>query len=472
MSNPSGVTPFTDNWAYLKAELAWLDRLLMMAVSRQKREIEDLDDFALSGQDRVTSHWWKGIITFNSPPGYDHARPPKPTQGRSTGYIQQLEARIVASQQQGVVLALPQLRDRLQLSPFEKNVLLMALAPEINHRFGRLYGYLQYHHDESEWDLPTVDLCLRLLCRNDQEWRQARPLIAPSGRLVSLGLVEWASTEDTTLLSRHLRLTEDLTTYLLSESPDPAVASTWAAADPVSLRLELLPEEPSLVLPPAVLSQLDTVYALAQAEAHPVVLLAGAAGTGKTRAARDLATRLNLPMVVLDLGEIATPQYETLFDDLAALPPGLLLVKTAHLWLGRSPILEPGSVQAWISQRRTQPGLTLFTTHHLHTVKLSWRQGMAGVIELPEPTVTARQTLWQQAIPPDLKVSRQVRWPQVAQLPLTGGDIERVAQTAIALAQQTDPPTLTPEALKQSLALHHPTLAWPSKTRSKRKPKS
>jgi hypothetical protein len=224
MSNPESpipakIAPFSDNWAYLKTELAWLDRLLMVAVSRQKREVQELDDFALSGEDRVTRHWWKGIISFTGQPGYDNARPPKAP--RSSGsYAQQLEARIVASQQHGVVLALPQLRDRLQLTRFEKNVLLLALAPEVNQRFGRLYSYLQYQHDESDWDLPTVDLCLRLLCKNDQEWRRSRPLIAPDSRLLSLGLVEWVSPEDTTLLSRHLRISDTLLTYLLAEAPE------------------------------------------------------------------------------------------------------------------------------------------------------------------------------------------------------------------------------------------------------------
>jgi len=64
MSNPEKIAAFADNWAYLKTELAWLDRLLMVAVARQKRDLQELDDFALSSEDRVTSHWWKGIISL------------------------------------------------------------------------------------------------------------------------------------------------------------------------------------------------------------------------------------------------------------------------------------------------------------------------------------------------------------------------------------------------------------------------
>lgn len=466
MSPPHEVHPFTDNWAYLKTELAWLDRLLMVAVSRQKREIEEVDDFALSDQDRVTSHWWKGIVTLQSKPGYDHARPPKGTPPRTPNYTQHLEARIQASLQQGIVLALPQLRDHLQLSAFEKNVLLMALAPEINPRFGRLYGYLQYQHDESEWDLPTVDLCLRLLCRNDQEWRQARPLMAPSGRLLRLGLVEWASTDDTTLLSRHLRLAEPLTTYLLAENPDRSHLQAWLRPPSPLHTTPPLPTPPPLLLPAPVMAQLNTLCALGQStlehpQGHPLLLLTGPKGTGKTQTARWLAHRLDLPFTVLNLAATTEADYETLFETLAALPPGVLLVQSAQPWLGRTPILESALIEQWLTHRQGQPGLTAFAADPLHSVKLSWRQRCDAVLALPMPSSPTRKALWKQALPLDLPLHRSLSWSTLAQLPLSGGEIQPLAQTAAALARHHQSPSLTPAHVKQALNLQHPHLKWP-----------
>lgn len=473
MSNPDLPAPFADNWAYLKTELTWLDRMLMLAVSRQKRDLREIDDFATSMEDRVTSHWWKGIIAINRPPTYDNAQPPKSGKNKGLNYVQQLEARIQASRQQGIVLALPLLQEHLQLSQFEKNVILLALAPEINQRFGRLYSYLQYQHDESDWDLPTVNLCLRLLCRNDQEWRRSRPLLTSSGRLLELGIVEWVNDDDTTLLSRHLRISEEILSYLLSETPDPAIVDTLV--DPTSRvwgsstgYLEL-PDDAwdSLILAESTLTQLATVAgAAATTTTYPLVLFHGMAGTGKTKAARVLANRLDLPLITLDLGALSPAQLESILADLADLPPRVLLLKSAQYWFGRSPQIDLALMRQSLEQMRTvqldagdnpQPGLIILATHYLQAVRPAWRQQLNGVVEFLMPEETERKALWRQAIPKDMPKDRALSWTQLArQLPLTGGEIHTLAQTTLALACQTDPPTLTVDSLNQALALHHP----------------
>ncbi|NEQ34736.1 MAG: hypothetical protein F6K04_27915, partial [Leptolyngbya sp. SIO4C5] len=76
------VVPFADNWAYLKTELGWLERLLLAAVAKQRRDNHEVSKIAQSPADRATSHWWKGIITLNQPAFYDDCRvPPQNTSG-------------------------------------------------------------------------------------------------------------------------------------------------------------------------------------------------------------------------------------------------------------------------------------------------------------------------------------------------------------------------------------------------------
>ncbi|WP_008311428.1 AAA family ATPase [Leptolyngbya sp. PCC 6406] len=220
-----GAQPFANNWAYLKTELHWLDRLLLLAVSRQRGEDKVLSRVVQTEQDRVTSHWWKGIVTLPRSHPHEEGPPPKPV-APGASYSQQLETRIQASQSQGIILALPTLRDHYTLTGFEKNLMLLALAPEINRRYGRLYDYLQGESGDLE-DLPTVDLCLRLLCRNDQAWQAGRSRLVAPNSLAELGLVEWIGDEGT-LLSQQVRLTEPVVNYLLAADPPAEVPDTTA----------------------------------------------------------------------------------------------------------------------------------------------------------------------------------------------------------------------------------------------------
>ncbi len=71
------VEPFLDNWTYLRTELAWLDRVLGLAIARHRKEAKEIERFAHSRVDRITSHWWKGLVsleeTFPATPRRDAA---------------------------------------------------------------------------------------------------------------------------------------------------------------------------------------------------------------------------------------------------------------------------------------------------------------------------------------------------------------------------------------------------------------
>ena len=209
------VQPFADNWSYLKAELAWLDRVLMRSLSKQRQNNQEVDRVARSALDRSTSHWWKGFIAIDPSKGGSLVpqNPPQPLHplGR---YGNRLEV----SRAHNIRLALPELCDLLGLSHFERDLLILGLAPEISRRYEKLYSFL--NNDETNCKQPTVDLALRLFCRSDAEWRSARSTLSATSPLIKRKIVQLYPIPNNTarsLLSKAMLLSEKTVTYLLSE---------------------------------------------------------------------------------------------------------------------------------------------------------------------------------------------------------------------------------------------------------------
>jgi hypothetical protein len=442
--------PFLDNWSYLKVELNWLERLLLNAVARQRKETKTIEHISQTKADRVTSHWWKGVISFEETIASD-----SPVERRKAtpvaSYQQQLDARIQASWEKGIELALPMLCDRLELNTFEKNAILLALAPEVHRRYAQMYGYLQTGQDVQE--RPTIDLVLRLLCRTDAEWRTARSSFFDSSRLVQSGLMEIDQTNQSLFLTRSLKLSDQCVNYLLTES-----AELVELEELLTPQLPLhkafarsIPRSPiDLVLPEPVLEQLDQICD--QIKFAPQLkawgfrrlpginaLLIGAHGTGKTLSVQWIAQQLEMPLTEIDLAIVDRPL--DLIEDLITDPPLLLLIKSAERWLNRSaPITK---VLELIDSRRT---LTCFSVGHRIAIPAPLRSRFQFTIELPKPDSSARLQLWKQAFPGATPIA-ELDWQTLAKKhSLTGGEIKAIAKVAAI------------EALSQNasaIELHH-----------------
>ncbi|MGG6293407.1 AAA family ATPase [Leptolyngbya sp. AN02str] len=491
------VTTFTDNWTYLKTELAWLERVLMAAVSRQRKESKEIDRIAQNRADRVTSHWWRGIISLEGTPAYDEHRPSTPTTMPSVpkpSYQQQLDQRIAATQQQGVVLALPLLCDRLQLNSFEKNLVLMALAPEVNRRYANLYRFLQEEESHSKLDLPTMELVFRLLCRNDQEWRTARTRIMCESPLLQRGLVQWLVCPGDTGLNQRVKLMPQLVNFLLAESPDVAqldglLATPTELAQPSLLTYHTTtPCWDDLVLPQPLLLSLKTLAAHTRhspslqhlwneqqplglgALPHSVALFAGQAGTGKTMAAGAIAHELGVPLVSVDLERVSPTDYEQLLDELTQRMPTVVLIKSAQHWLRRSATLDSFSLAQLLNQRQRPGLLTIFSVTRLEGVALAWKQLASQGLNFPLPTERDRLHLWKQAFPQTLTLANDIAWKVLAhQLALSGGDIRRIAYTAALHHAASGEGEISMQHLMLAIAQHGKTLKLPAKKATRKR---
>lgn len=477
------VSPLVDNWAYLRVELGWLDRLLRVAVARQRQEKKEVDQVAKSTADKVTSHWWKGLITLEGPVGQDDRHQPQahiPGLTRPVtkpNYQQQLDARIEASVSQGIVLGLPTLRHRLGLTLFEKNLIILSLAPEINNRYSQLYNYLQ---GEEKTNLPTLDLILRLLCRSDNEWRDGRMRLSCSP-LVELGLVELLGDRSPTILGSPVKLCDRLVNYLLSEVPDAGVLETLVAGPSVNNRLssQLQWQKPkrewsNLVLPPALHSALQQLCQ--QWQLHPrveeawgfasqtkigtVILFSGASGTGKTAAAEAIACCLQTSLASIDLALVDPTNHQQLLAEVATASPTVLLVKSAFRWLGRNSTLTSTQINQFLHQRQSFQCITLMSVERGAVVRASLARQFDMLLEFPLPKEGDRLQLWKLAFPPQVPLDPEIDWPFLAKKwRLSGGEIEAIARQAAFYAAAENPATFVRmEHLIRAIEQKIPTL--------------
>jgi len=216
MSVEQEVLSFTDNWSYLKAELAWLDRVLMRAVARHRDTEREIAKVAKTNTDRATSHWWRGFILLDTAKGGSQIRW-EGSEHNTTHPLGRYGDRLEQSRNLGVNLAIPNLCAHLGLSKFERDLLILCLAPEISRRYEKLYALL--NNDEANCRQPTVDLALRLFCRSDSEWRLARQSFSPDAPLIKhkLLLLLPSPTSARSVIAQVLCLPEKVTNFCLND---------------------------------------------------------------------------------------------------------------------------------------------------------------------------------------------------------------------------------------------------------------
>lgn len=112
---------------------------------------------------------------------------------------------------------LGRLQKAYRLTPFDLDIILLALAPELDRRYERLYAYLQDHVGH-RW--PTVDLALHLLCADVADRLARRAHFNPDAPLMRHRIIHLAPESDsrpTSLLGRFLQLDEQITRFLLGQ---------------------------------------------------------------------------------------------------------------------------------------------------------------------------------------------------------------------------------------------------------------
>ena len=181
------------------------------------------------------------------------------------------------------------LRRAYGLSPFDLDVLMLALAPELDRRYERVYAYLQNHVSLRR---PAVDLALSLFCADAVARLARRRHFAPGAPLIRSGLLALIpppNDDEPSLLANQLVPGEEPVRFLLrQDSPGPTLEA-YLRSDGPCLGGVSLPEG------------LEQYVERALTEGERVSLyFQGPAGSGRRCAARALADRLHRPLLAVD----------------------------------------------------------------------------------------------------------------------------------------------------------------------------
>ena len=139
-----------------------------------------------------------------------------------------LEAGAAEAERAGAVIRVRELATAFGLEPADVELLLVALAPDLDPRFERLYGYL---HDDVSRRRASVGLALEL-CGGTATAGGApiRDRLGPLAPLVA-GRLLIIEDVDRPTLTRPLRVPDRVTAHLLGDdSPDPIVEALLATS--------------------------------------------------------------------------------------------------------------------------------------------------------------------------------------------------------------------------------------------------
>lgn len=129
---------------------------------------------------------------------------------------QEFHARAFHTIKSGELLPFEYMLRRLKLDEFEQYLACLAMAPELNREFERLYCYLQ---DDLAWRYPSLDLCVKMYTMDEQEQNTLIGRTFVRRELLSCIFEEtqrgWESE-----LSWKLKLRRDLVSYAYFQESD------------------------------------------------------------------------------------------------------------------------------------------------------------------------------------------------------------------------------------------------------------
>ncbi len=185
-------------------------------------------------------------------------------------------------------------------------------------------------------------------------------------------------------------------------------------------------------------------------------LFAGESGTGKTLAAEVLAKVLDLDLYRIDLSSVVSKyigetekNLRRLFDTAEDSGVILLFDEADALYGKRSEVKDSHDRYAnieinYLLQRlEAYNGLAILATNFKSALDQAFMRRLRFVVNFPFPGPAERMEIWRKAFPEGIPLEEGLSFERLAQLNLTGGNIQSVAINAAFLAAERASPAVT-----------------------------
>ena len=194
------------------------------------------------------------------------------------------------------------------LSSFDMDVMLIALAPELDLRYERIFAYLQ---DDITCKRPAVDLALNLLCPSASVKQSRRAHFALDAPLIRNGLLQLVPDSDQSRpeLADQIRLQNQVVNLVLSRRTlDVRLSSFCHLIDPaVSLRDVSISTDLKQALSNLVVQSRDINLSLK-------LYFHGPRGAGKRQTAEALAAEMDSHLLVVEIKDALSTKAD--FDQM------------------------------------------------------------------------------------------------------------------------------------------------------------
>jgi ATPase family associated with various cellular activities (AAA) len=346
--------------AYLLARLEIVEARVRAAVDRRRADDPDPSD-RFRGL-YISDAQVDGLLSGETGPWLS-----EPIAAASAEQTAALEATADSAERAGADLRLRRLARSFGLDDYDLELLLIALAPDLDPRFERLYGYL---HDDVSRRRASAGLALELCGTGSSPGASpGRIRLGPFGPLVAGGLLV-VEDPDRPFLTRSLRVPDRVAAHLLGDdTADPAIRHLLGDSRP---------------------TEIGDVEMLARAIGAdvPLVYIRERAGASGQSLARAALTRLDRPAVELDLGRLGPTDDPRVVAAAAAREAGL---RGAGIVVGPiEPLLELGgpAVRGFAESRK---GIVLVGTRAWDP---AWSREPPLLLDAPVATVPERHELW------------------------------------------------------------------------------